>query len=351
MPTSRSQFVVVALSAFGLFGWTMFMAEGQAGPDDSQPRMAGTTATPSEGVSSPAQQADPQSAFVLLSDGRIVTGVLAEEDGMLIVQQRLGAMKFPKKKVEKIFDSIDQVYRYKLEQLPENDFGERINLARWCLSQKMEAEAQQQFEAILQANPKHSQARAMLDSLNQARTRQASRMRDLDVRQTGGEQVAQAPAPTDRPGLLDASVILGARRGMGMTDLPVIFDLPPAQAVKRANEFARYVHPVLQTYCARCHNELYDGSFQLIQVKTKQDRTRDTLRANLDATIRLVDREYPSRSELLASCLRPHGRGANTRPIFQSSNDRAYQILAMWVNKLHTTMPSDGVVPAKLVAP
>ncbi|MBV8486954.1 MAG: hypothetical protein JO161_01625 [Planctomycetaceae bacterium] len=131
----------------------------------------------------------------------------------------------------------------------------------------------------------------------------------------------------------------------------MIFDLPPPQAVKRADEFARYVHPVLQTYCARCHNEHYDGSFQLIQVKTKQDRTRDTLRANLDATIKLVDREYPPRSELLASCLRPHGRGPNARPIFQGSNDRAYQILATWVNKLHTTMPSDGVVPAKLVAP
>jgi hypothetical protein len=108
---------------------------------------------------------------------------------------------------------------------------------------------------------------------------------------------------------------------------------------------------VLQTYCARCHNERYDGNFQLIQMKTKQDRTRDMLRANLDATIKLVNRDYPPRSELLASCLRPHGRGPNTRPIFQGSNDRAYQILATWVNKLHTTTPSDGVVPAKLVAP
>ena len=26
------------------------------------------------------------------------------------------------------------------------------------------------------------------------------------------------------------------------------------QAVKRANEFARTVHPILQRACARCHN-------------------------------------------------------------------------------------------------
>ncbi|MGO9601360.1 MAG: hypothetical protein ACLP7Q_25550 [Isosphaeraceae bacterium] len=327
------------------------MADGQPGPDDGQPRIGTTPDALPEGTSSLVQQADQQPAFVLLSDGRIVSGVLTEEDGVLIVQQRVGTMKFPKKRVEKVFDSIEQVYRYKIEQLPENDFGERINLARWCLGQKMEPEARCQLEAILQSNPKHSQARSMLDSLNQAQTRQANRMRDPDVRQTGGEQVVQAPAPSDRPGALDASVISGARRGMGITDLPVIFDLPPAQAVKRADEFARYVHPVLQTYCARCHNERYDGTFQLIQVKTKQDRTRDTLRANLDATIKLVDREYPPRSELLASCLRPHGLGPNSRPIFQGSNDRAYQILATWVNKLHAPPPSNGVVPAKLAAP
>jgi len=329
----------------------MPIADGQTGPNDGQARIGTAPIALPEGTSSPAQQAEQQPAFVLLSDGRIVSGVLTEEDGVLIVQQRVGTMKFPKKQVEKVFDSIEQVYRYKLDQLPENDFGERVNLARWCLGQKMEPEARCQLEAILQSNPNHSQARSMLDSLNQARTRQANRMRDPGVRQTGGEQIVRAPAPTDRPGALDVSVILGARRGMGITDLPMIFDLPPAQAVKRADEFARYVHPVLQTYCARCHNEHYDGTFQLIQVKTKQDRTRDTLRANLDATIKLVDRDYPPRSELLASCLQPHGRGPNTRPIFQGSNDRAYQILATWVKKLHTTTPSDGVAPAKLVAP
>ena len=51
--------------------------------------------------------------------------------------------------------------------------------------------------------------------------------------------------------------------------LPVIFDLPPALAVKRADEFARDVHPVLQTACARCHNEQLPGQFQLIEVKTR----------------------------------------------------------------------------------
>ena len=40
------------------------------------------------------------------------------------------------------------------------------------------------------------------------------------------------------------------RRELGVSDW-VIFDLPPALAVKRRDQFARVVHPVLQARCAR----------------------------------------------------------------------------------------------------
>jgi hypothetical protein len=337
MFTSRSTFLIVALSTVGLVGWTAAKPDNQ--DDPAAPAAAPAPAGPGTAAK------DRQPVIVLLHDGRLVSGVLSEEDAMIVVTQPIGAMRFPKKRVEKVFASIQEVYGYKLEQLPEDDFDERIKLAKWCLGQKMEPEAREQLEAILLRNPKHVQAKAMLVSLDQAQSRLANRLRDPDVRQTGAEQVRSTPG--DRPGSLDTAVIYGARRGMGISDLPVVFDLPTSQAVKRTDEFARYVHPVLQTYCARCHNEHYDGEFQLVQVKTKQDRTRDTLRANLDATLKLIDRENPPRSDLLASSLRPHGRGPNTRPIFQGSNDRAYQILATWVNKLQTPRAAEGVVQAK----
>lgn len=336
MVTSRSTFLIVALSTLGLAGWTV----GNDNQDDPAVPAATSAAARPGGAA-----LDRQPVIVLLQDGRIVKGVLSEEDGIYIVTQPIGVMRFPKKRVEKVFASVREVYSYKLEQLPEKDFDERIKLARWCLEQKMKPEARQQLDAILQLSPKHLQARAMLASLDQAQTRLANRLRDPEVQQTGAELVR---TPTgERPNALDTAVIYGARRGMGISDLPVIFDLPTSQAVKRADEFARYVHPVLQTYCARCHNESYDGEFQLVQIKSKQDRTRDALRANLDASLKLIDRENPPRSELLASSLRPHGRGPNMRPIFQGSNDRAYQILAAWVNKLQATSIADGVVQAK----
>ena len=86
----------------------------------------------------------------------------------------------------------------------------------------------------------------------------------------------------------------GARRGLGVNDLPIIFDLPPGAALKRAQEFQNYVHPVVQTYCAKCHNDRYEGNFHLIGFKTRVERTPDTIRANLDAVLGLVDRENPA---------------------------------------------------------
>jgi hypothetical protein len=116
--------------------------------------------------------------------------------------------------------------------------------------------------------------------------------------------------------------------------MPVIFDLPTPLAIKRANEFGRFVHPVLQAYCAKCHDDKYDGEFQLVPIRSRADGTPDAFRANLDATLRLIDPERPSKSELLSSTLRPHGDGARPRPIFPGSNDKTYQILSVWVHSL-----------------
>jgi hypothetical protein len=340
MATSHRSISLVALFLVGSFGPISLHGQDQSGrADDGR--------DPSVQTSMAALK---QAEIVLLDDGRIVSGVLSEEDSVLIVTQPIGAMRFPKKKVEKVFGSIREVYRYKLERLAENDTDERLKLARWCLRQKMEAEAREQLEAILRLNSKHTEAKAMLVSLDQVRARLTMRSRDPEVKQTAAEQVG--PVEKGRPGSLDASIIYGATRGMGISDLPVIFDLPPSQAVKRADQFARYVHPVLQAYCARCHHERYDGDFQLVQVKNKHDRTKESLRANLDATLKLIDRENPRRSQLLASSLLPHGRGLNPRPIFQGSNDKAYQILAAWVNSLQARKVVDaGVAAARTPAP
>jgi hypothetical protein len=267
--------------------------------------------------------------LLLLTNGQIVQGVVSGDKTQYQVVQRIGVLIFPKRRVEGVFDSVRAIYDYKLEQLPERDSDERLKLAHWCLNHQMIPEAREHLTKVVALNSKNQQAQSMLVSLEQAATIAEMRRRDPEVRQTQAERLAD-----ERPATLDSAVIRGAQSALRISGLPVIFDLPQPLAITRATEFAKYVHPLLQAYCAKCHNETYDGAFQLVQYKTRVDQTSDSLRANLDATLRLVDPTNLARSELLSSTLRPHGRGPNKRPIFPGSNDRAYQVLESWVSQL-----------------
>jgi hypothetical protein len=317
--------IVVGLCLGMVFTLISAAARGQSASEDP----------PSSELQPPKQARSSSNRYVLLMNGRLIPGVVSETESEVVVEQRVGTMRFPKKQVEGSFDSIRQAYEYKLSQLPERDSEEQMKLALWCLHLKLTAEAGQLIHSVLEQNPNHAQAKAMQVSLEQAAKRLARRERDPEVRQTKVEPMAD-----ERPEALDSAILRNAQRGLGVKDLPVIFDLPLPLAIKRTEEFANYVHPLLQRHCAHCHDAQHPGKFQLVSTKARADRTVNALRANLDATLQLIDPVNPSHSELLSVTLRPHGDGAKPRPIFLGSNDRAYQVLAAWAN--HLVAPKDG---------
>ncbi len=100
MLTSRSTFLIVALSTLGLAGWTV----GNDTQDDPAIPAPAAAAARQGGAAQ-----DRQPVIVLLHDGRIVKGVLSEEDGTYVVTQPIGVMRFPKKRVEKVFASVQEV--------------------------------------------------------------------------------------------------------------------------------------------------------------------------------------------------------------------------------------------------
>src|SRR5262249_4750869 len=122
--------------------------------------------------------------------------------------------------------------------------------------------------------------------------------------------------------------------------LPTIFNLPTNVAVMRADEFTRDVYPILNRACARCHNERYQGDFQLIPVKTRRELTPNVARANLEAALRVVDPDTPARTELLTRSLVPPG--PSQRVIFRGANDPEYQRVAAWVKSLRHTPSTDS---------
>ena len=128
-----------------------------------------------------------------------------------------------------------------------------------------------------------------------------------------------------------------AQHGLNIMGMPVIFDLPTPLAIKRTQEFSRFRHiRLLQVVLRQVSRRELSGRVpaRADQEPGRPDHRR--LRANLDATLRLIDQENPSKSELLTASLRPHGQGPRKRSIFPGSNDRAYQVLSTWVQSLST---------------
>ncbi len=323
MATNNAMLVAIGLSFAATIGWGA-ASEQTVAPDGPTQNITGAA----------ADAADPQEQVLLLTNGRVIKGIVAKEGPDYTVSQRFGAMRFPKKQVEGAFTSLTDAFKYRLAQLPDGDCDEHMKLALWCLNLKMKAEAKEQLSKVVALNPSHAQAKAMLRSMQQAETLAAQAQANPDVKQTAAGEGAD-----ERPAALAPAVIQGAQRERMISAVPEIFDLPLPLAVKRANEFYAFVHPALQLYCAKCHDERHDGKFQLVPIKTRADRTPDAMRANLDATLRLIDPENPAKSELLTSTLRNHGNSPRARPIFAGSNDRTYQILASWARSLRSNQP------------
>src|SRR3954452_7504585 len=311
----KNSLLKVGLTALGSMGLAALSAADPASPP--------ATAQPQASAAAPS----PSPTVLSLYDGRVLQGKIQVDDAGYSLLRNGGVLRLRKELVEGAFGSIQEVYRFKAGRLPDRDPDERLKLAHWCLAQHLEAEAKEQLLAVLELSPGNAQIQNMISNLDNALARKVPR--DEGVTRTNVER------PIDdrgRPAELDAEVFRPGRQKGAALGLPMIFDLPTPQAGRGADDFTRNVHPVLQNYCARCHNENYQGEFQLIQVKTRHDWTPNVARANLEAVLRMVDPDSPSRSELLARGLVPHG--PLRKPIFSGANTPSYQKIAAWVNSL-----------------
>jgi len=318
--------LIAGLAASGLLWLATSVADAQVGPTSTGPAP----------ISAPASTPSSKFAVLLMSNGTVVRGEITEDPqaGVYRLKCRGGQVPYPKNAVKKAAGSVEELYQYQVACLPPRDPDERMKLVRWCLTEHLTAQAREQLKAVLAICPDDAEATRMAKNMD-ANAEAAGRL-DPEIRRTAAEMPrAEAPAA------LDSRVLKDIRKRYGNNALPEIFDLPQAVAVSRAAEFARSVHPVLQQNCAGCHNERYQGKFQLVAIKIAKDlRNPDVARANLDATLRLINPDDPTRSELLSESLGPHGPRKNG--IFKGTNDPQYQILGAWARSLRPAPARPG---------
>lgn len=332
-PNTKTAAIAAAwLAALGLLGTsTLGVAVAQAPGADGPAATAPASDAPVAPAAAPIPKplADGPPTVLLRTNGKVLQGEIRRDANGYVVKSKVGVMLFNRREVERTFRSMDELYTYKASLCPEDDADERLKLATWCLEQKLKAEAKVQLAGVLQLSPDNRRAKAMMANLERPASPTATR--DEALLRASAEVPAPSPADLDLERLREAHA-----RNPRSTGLPVIFDLEPALAVRRYQEFAATVHPMLQQRCAKCHNEATPGDFQLIQTRTRKDLSNDlVLRANLEAALRIVTTDDLSRSPILMASGMTHGKGG--KPVLGGPASPEYRTLAAWVTSLQPT--------------
>lgn len=330
-PSNKTSAAIAAawLAALGMFGTSTLgvaVAQTPGSAALAATALASDAPVAPAAATTPKPVADGPPTVLLRTNGKVLQGEIRRDANGYVVKTKVGVMLFNRREVEQTFRSMDELYAYKASLCPEDDADERLKLATWCLEQKLKAEAKTQLAAVLQLSPDNRRAKAMMANLDRPASPNATR--DDALLRTSAEVPGPLPADLDLERLREAQA-----RNPRPAGLPVIFDLEPALAVRRYQEFASTVHPVLQNRCAKCHNESTPGDFQLIQTRTRKDLSNDlVLRANLEAVLRIVTNNDLSRSPILMACGMTHGNGG--KPVLGGPASPEYRTLAAWVTSL-----------------
>ncbi|MDB5350256.1 MAG: hypothetical protein JWN86_1503 [Planctomycetota bacterium] len=315
------------LTVFGLVGSATLGVAAPQDPGDAAPAATAPAQASAPPKAAPAPAPSGPPTVLLLTNGKVHQGEILRDKNGYILKQKIGVIVFNRRNVERTFYSVEEAYAYKLALCPEDDPDERMKLAIWCLEQKMKPEAKAQLQATLELSPTNRQAKAMLANLD--RNTAALPLRDDGIVRAG----AVGAAPDQDPDANLNRLRDEFARNPRAVGTPQILDLDPQLAVKRYQEFTRFVHPVLQNRCARCHNEQSQSEFRLIQTHARRDMANDLIvQTNLDATLQIVDRDDLAHSAILSASGMTHGAGG--KPVLGGPNSPEYKVLATWVNSL-----------------
>ncbi len=254
------------------------------------------------GVSVPAVAAGPPSVapregVVLLSNGEILRGTIIPAGDRYDVHLESGEISLRKVEIAIVCQSVEECYSHKRAGIDPGRVQDHLELAEWCVRNRLFAEAQRELADARKADAMHPKIRLI-----------ASRL-----------ELASNPAPAE-----GAS---GAVRPVSNAPLDVATrNLPPGTM----ETFTNTIQPLLLNNCSKsgCHAGRSEGGFKLERMHPRF-ASRTTTQRNLEQVLMLVQQDDPSMSPLLQTPIRPHG--SVKMPIFTDRHQGQYRQLVQWV--------------------
>jgi hypothetical protein len=189
---------------------------------------------------------------------------------------------------------------------------ENLELAEWCLRQRLYEQAALALAGAVDADPQHPRIALLERRLKFAL-----------------EQPAEAPTKT-----------APASDAPSIRDLERTADALPPGCVEA---FTTSIQPMLMNHCstAGCHGSQSETPLQLMRVSAGRAPSRRATQRNLYSVLSLVDRERPGESPLLTIPTHPHGSVKS--PIFSSRETNQYRQLVAWAYQVAGQSLPEGV--------
>lgn len=240
--------------------------------------------------------------LLLMRNGNVVQGKIYRSGEDYFVQLPGGQMFVPGSLVRLPCADLNEAYEHLHERAAIQSEAEAyITLAKWCVTQKLFAEARRELETALELEPAKQSARDLLLRLD-ALARDAEKVHDVDPRET--------PRPKSSK---KAESLAGLNRDL-------------------AQQFTRRIQPILANNCGAsgCHGPRAENGFRLQKVAGGGVSNRLAAERNLAAVLEYIDVENPAQSALLVAPRGNHGRGG--KPVFSGATGKEQMAeLKSWV--------------------
>lgn len=252
--------------------------------------------------SAPPLALGPVEGVLLLRNGEVLAGRITQAGDHYYLSRPRGDLRLRAAEVERVATDLNDIYRAKQGQVEPGDAQAHLDLAEWCVQQKLLDEAARELGEVGRLEPDHPR-RGLVE-------------RRLALAQRGDPPAAAPKKPEPGPTNDDLDRLV---RGM------------PGRSVE---VFTSTVQPLLVNNCTSsgCHNAHSPGKLRLWRLPLAGPPSRRVTQRNLHSVWQTIDFENSLESPLLTQPLAPHGTAKDA--IFANRDADQYRQLAGWVQSL-----------------
>jgi hypothetical protein len=245
----------------------------------------------------------PTKGVVLLRNGQVLEGTIARTGDYYYISKPGSEIRLKTSEVEKVAERVEELYEEKRSHLDPTKMQNRLDLAEWCVEQKLVEQAASELAEAALLEPGHPRLILL--------------QRRLDLARRGAAETTPVPH--------------AAENGPSTEELDRFVRGLPGHAVET---FTSSIQPLLVNNCTNsgCHGTQSAGKLRLLRLPFSGTVNRRRTQRNLYAAWQVIDADRPASSPLLTQPVQPHGNAKG--PIFSGREQAQYRQLVSWVYEI-----------------